>query len=144
MVIVNGAAISWVSRKQSVISLSSTEAEFYSMTLAMKEILWLRNLLGEVGIDIPNGSVLYQDNLSKMAIANNPINHGETKHMDIRYSFIREKLSSGTVKLVHVNTENMVADILTKALPYKQHARLTSVVYIGHRMIPVFSGESLC
>ena len=63
-----------------------------------------------------------------MAIANNPINHGKTKHMDIRYSFIREKLSNGTVKLFHVNTENMVADILTKALPYKQHAGLTSLL----------------
>jgi hypothetical protein len=123
-----GAAISWYSKKQVSVSLSSTEAEYYSLGDAVKESIWIKQLMDELGLQIENPITINQDNMSTMAIAINPIQHQKTKHIDIRMHFIREHLERKNIKLAHCPTENMIADILTKALPPSQHGKLTKMM----------------
>ena len=123
-----GCVISWFSKKQPTVSLSSTEAEFIALTEAIKESLWLRQLVSEMGFIINDSTIVNQDNQSTIAIALDPINHGRVKHMDIKMYFIREHLKNKEIKLVYCPTELMVADILTKPLPTSQHNKLVEML----------------
>ena len=125
--LLNNGAISWASRKQSVVALSSTEAEYMALTLAVKEVLWLKTLFGEIGA--PHHAIeiltIYCDNQGAIALANNPGFHARSKHIDIRYHFIREHINgdTGTINLLYCPTGDMTADILTKGLPRGPHER---------------------
>jgi hypothetical protein len=127
-VIMSGAAVTWYCKKQPVVALSSTEAEYYAMSEAIKELLWIRQLLNEVGMNVNDSSIVHQDNLSTMAIAMNPIQHQRVKHMDVKVHFIRDHLEKKDVKLIYCPTEDMVADILTKALPRPAHQKFTELL----------------
>ena len=135
-----GAVTTWSSKKQPVISLSSTEAEYYALGDGVKEALWLRELLTEIGFVQDKPTTLFQDNQSTMAIALNPIHHSHVKHMSIRSHFIRDHISKEEVKLVYCPTGDMIADIFTKALPVKQHMRLTNLM--GLRSLADIRGVS--
>jgi hypothetical protein len=135
-----GAVTTWSSKKQPVISLSSTEAEYYALGDGVKEALWLRELLTEIGFIHDKPMTLFQDNQSTMAIALNPIHHSHVKHMSIRSHFIRDHIAKEEVKLVYCPTGDMIADIFTKALPAKQHARLTNLM--GLRSLADIEGIS--
>lgn len=111
--------ITWESRKQQCVSLSSTESEYVGLCQAAKEAVYLRNLLGELLVIDDcwiSPVVLYNDNQSCHKIANNKMNHNRTKHIDIKYHYIREAIASNLVKIEYLPTEKMVADILTKCL----------------------------
>jgi hypothetical protein len=82
------APISWASNKQSIVALSSTEAEYLAVTNAAKEAIWLRNLLTELGYRQHQPTPLFEDNQSCIALAKNPVFHARTKHFDIRVHFI--------------------------------------------------------
>lgn len=110
-----GSAFSWGSSKQSVIAQSSTEAEYIALSTAAKEAVFLRRLLQEMGWFDKGPLKLLCDNLSASSIAKNPINHKRTKHIDVRYHFIRDKVNKNEIIVEYVNTQNNVADILTKA-----------------------------
>ena len=109
-------AISWSSRLQGIVSLSTTEAEYVAATSAGQEILWLRNLFKEIGYPISGPSALYLDSASALAVAKNPEHHGRMKHLDLRFYWLRDEVEKGTISLGHVSTSAMPADILTKAL----------------------------
>ena len=112
-----GGPISWLSKKQAVVALSTSEAEYVALSAATQEAVWLRRLLTSLKA-IPNGpTVLMEDNQGAIAIAKNPIAHARTKHIDIRYHYIRETVQEGFVELHYCPTEKMIADILTKPLP---------------------------
>ena len=128
MFMVFGCVISWFSKKQATVSLSSTEAEFIALTEAIKESLWLRQLISEMGFIIEESTIINQDNQSTIAIALDPINHGRVKHMDIKMYFIREHLKNKEIKLIYCPTELMIADILTKPLPTSQHWKLVDMM----------------
>lgn len=119
----DGGAISWSAKQQSVVALSSTEAEYVGITHAAKEAIWLRSLLTDlVHPDFANHAVrLYSDNKGAMDLARNNAFHARTKHIAIRYHFIREAVEKGEVDLGYRRTEDMPADIFTKPLA---HARL--------------------
>lgn len=112
----NGGPVTWASRKQSTVALSTTESEYMAASEAAKEILWLRQLL----IDIREPQLVVTlciDNQSAIKLIHNPIYHRRTKHIDIKYNFIREKVEQNIISIRYVESSNQFADFLTKALP---------------------------
>jgi hypothetical protein len=114
---VDGGAVSWSSKKQELVTLSTTEAEYVAQTHAAKEAVWLRRLISEIFGPIETPTTLLSDSKSAIALANDGHYHARTKHIDIRYHFIRYIIDAGTIKLVYCPTNDMTADVLTKALP---------------------------
>jgi hypothetical protein len=114
---INGTPISWSSKRQDTVACSSTEAEYIATTAATKEAIYLRRLLEDLGHQQTGPTPLYEDNQSCIALARNPVHHQRTKHIDIQYHFIREKIESGVVDLTYIPTAQQIADIFTKALP---------------------------
>ena len=111
-----GAAVSWSSCLQPVVSLSTTEAEYIAAVEAGKEIIWMRNLLSEFGFTLSSPSHLLIDNNSAVTVAKNPEHHGRMKHLDLRYHWLRDTVEAGLISPIHVPTTSQAADILTKAL----------------------------
>ena len=115
----NGSAISWNSKKQSTVALSSTEAEYMALTQAVKESIWLQALLLDLGAQRQHEEIrnIYIDNQGALALARNAEFHSRTKHIDIQYHFIRQHTESGKIQLTYCPTSEMTADIFTKPLP---------------------------
>jgi hypothetical protein len=109
--------VSWCSQKQKTVALSSCEAEFMAATSAARQALWLRNLLSEITEERPSAVTLYVDNNSARALMNNPVFHGRSKHIDIKYHFIRQCVERGQITVKRVSTDEQKVDALTKALP---------------------------
>ncbi|KAF1318426.1 Integrase catalytic core protein, partial [Globisporangium splendens] len=117
----NGGCISWRSKKQRTVALSSTEAEYMALSEATQEAVWLKAFLRELGEDTGNGAVtVYEDNQDSIALAKNPEFHKRTKHIDIRYHFVREKVEDGQVVLEYCPTQEMLVDIMTKPIAAAQ------------------------
>lgn len=113
----NGDPISWASKKQRTVALSTCEAELYAKAAAIQEILWLRGLMKELGLNIQTGSTVHGDNQSAISVAKNGVRSDRTKHVDVKYHFVTESVESGEVVLKWVSTHQQQADIFTKALP---------------------------
>lgn len=112
----NGAAVSWASKRQATVSHSTTEAEYVAAAMAVQEAVWLRRLLHDLtGVTKP--MVMRCDNQSALAMMRNAVCSARTKHIDVAYHFLREKVHDGELLPAHVPTGEMVADMLTKALP---------------------------
>jgi hypothetical protein len=118
-----GGAISWSSKKQSTIALSSTEAKYITGAHTAKEAIWLRLLLSELGQDSSSPTVLHIDNQSTIAIVQNPEFHERMKHIDVCYHYIRQVVDDGALHLEYTPTQEQVADILTKGLPPASHIK---------------------
>lgn len=112
----NGDPISWSSKKQRVVALSTCEAELYAEGAAVQEVLWLRDLTSELGLHVQLGSLVYGDNQSTIAVSQNGVKSDRTKHVDVKYRFITQTVEEGTVKLKWIPTTEQQADIFTKAL----------------------------
>lgn len=136
-----GAAVTWYCKRQPVVALSSTEAEYYALSEAVKEALWLRQLLDELGLKINSPTHIHQDNLSTIAIALNPIQHQRVKHMDVKVHFLREHLDKENIKLIYCPTDDMVADSITKAVPRVTHRKFTQLM--GLRSLAELQGKIL-
>jgi hypothetical protein len=111
-----GGAVSWQSKKQSTIALSSTEAELMAITSSTKELLWYRHHLGGIGLSRTQPTTLLVDSQCAMDIANNSKISERSKHIEVQHFFIREHIEAGTIKLQHIPSEKQVADTLTKPL----------------------------
>src|SRR5258705_1591381 len=117
----SGGAISWSSKRQGSMVLSSTEAKYIAGMHAAKEVIWLCTLLAELE-ELPDGpTMLCIDNQSAIAIAKNPAYHARTKHIVVSYHFLQEKYASGELDLEYVPTGEQLADILTKGLVHAKH-----------------------
>ncbi|XP_056844130.1 retrovirus-related Pol polyprotein from transposon RE1 isoform X2 [Raphanus sativus] len=112
--------ITWKTKKQDGVSLSSTEAEFRSLRSITKEIIWLKELLRELGINHEDAVTVCCDNKSAIHLSANPVLHEQTKHMGIICQFVRDEITKGVIKMVYVPTSEQFADILTKALGRKE------------------------
>jgi KUP system potassium uptake protein len=119
-----GASVSWCSKKQSVIALSSCEAEYVAESLAACQANWLQSLLSEIGIVEDITVVLKLDNKSAINLAKNPISHGKSKHIETRFHFLRDQVNKGKLILEYCSTNNQQADILTKAIKRDQFLKL--------------------
>jgi hypothetical protein len=123
-----GGAITWGSKKQNIVSLSTTEAEYICLSDVAHEATWLHNLYTEIGYSQKEPTLVYGDNLGSLAIAENPHYHKRTKHFDIKHHYIHEQISNKTIVTEYLPTAKMTADILTKALPKKtQDAHMKSL-----------------
>lgn len=118
-----GGAITWASKRQKCIALSTTEAEFVAASQASKEAVWLHRILSDLcsSVDKP---VLQIDNESAIRLIKNPEFHSRTKHIDIRYKFVREKFLDGLLDVIHCESERQVADMFTKPLPKFRYQKL--------------------
>jgi hypothetical protein len=119
-----GAPVSWCSKKQPVIALSSCEAEYVAGSLASCQANWLQSLLSEMGIIEDITVVLNLDNKSAINLAKNPISHGKSKHIETRFHFLRDQVSKGKLKLEFCSSEDQQADIMTKAVKRDQFLKL--------------------
>jgi hypothetical protein len=117
-------AISWSSRKQDIVATSTCEAEYVAMANATKEALWLRQVLAEIGFTQPKASLIAADNQGAIVLSEDQANHQRSKHIDVRYHFIRERTENGEVIFKYVKSCDNIADIFTKPLPYVTFARL--------------------
>jgi len=118
--LIAGGPVSWRSKKQDTVALSTAEAEYVALSCAAQECVWMRRLNSELG-NLPEGpTTILEDNQSSIAMAKNPQFHGRAKHTDIRHHFIREQVSDGTIELKYCPTCEMVADMLTKGLTQQQ------------------------
>jgi hypothetical protein len=113
----NGGPISWKSRRQDSVALSTSEAEYMAASEVGKEILYLRALLRDVGHEQLAPTDIYEDNLACIAMSTNPVRRKSSRHIDIRVHFCRELYTAGVMRLIPLRTHLMVADALTKSLP---------------------------
>lgn len=111
-----GACVSWNSRKQPTVALSSSEAEYMSVGAAAQEIKWLLNLRELLPNEISRPFPLWNDNQGAIALSGNAINHKRVKHVDLRHHFIRQMVSEGDLIIRYLSTTDMIADIFTKSL----------------------------
>lgn len=113
---VGGNLVTWRSKKQKVVALSSAEAEFIGITKGLQELIWLRRILSELGFGPSDGMRLFCDNKAAIAISQNPVQHDRTKHIEVNRHFIRQNLEENTISLPFVRTGDQLADILTKGV----------------------------
>jgi hypothetical protein len=123
-----GGAISWSSKKQKTPALSTVEAEYLAATAAAKEALWWRSQLRGLGYDTSRATTLYSDSQGSISLSKNPDHHANTKHIALRYHFIRHHVAKRNVHMQHVGTKAMAADVLTKALPRAQHEATSAML----------------
>lgn len=113
----NGPVISWKSKKQQTVALSSCEAEYMALSAAAQESLYLTNLINGMDNVLEYAPVtIFEDNQGAIALSKNPVCRQRCKHIDIRYHFVRSVLSDGKIILHYCPTVDMVADILTKSV----------------------------
>lgn len=113
----SNGAISWMSKRQPTVALSTTEAEYMAISAATQEAIWLNQLYAEINHGSVKPVKLFCDNRGAIEIAEIDVYRARTKHIDIRHHFIREKINDNTIKIQYLPTNEMVADSLTKAVP---------------------------
>ncbi|CAL1409608.1 unnamed protein product [Linum trigynum] len=113
-----GGAVSWASKKQPVVTLSTTEAEFVAASFCATQCVWLRRVLCQMGWgeSVKDSTTIYCDNNSTIKLSKNPVFHGRSKHIDVRFHFLRDLANEGVVELEYIGTGEQVADVMTKPL----------------------------
>ena len=127
---ISGGAVTWSTKKQSCVTLSTTEAEYIALASAAQEAVWLRQLTTDLGYSSETATIIYEDNQSAISMTKNPQFHGKAKHIAIKYHFIREQVSNGTVKLQYCPIREMIADMFTKALSRERFCKLQDMAGI--------------
>jgi hypothetical protein len=126
--LLSGGAITWCSKKQSCVAFSTMESEYVACSAAVQEAVWLRRFLQRLDV-VPSAMdpiTIYSDSMVALAYAKDPKYHGKTKHIEIKYHYIREMVAKKEVFLEHISTKNMLADPLTKPIardPFHDHIK---------------------
>ncbi|KAK9079684.1 hypothetical protein SSX86_001357 [Deinandra increscens subsp. villosa] len=132
VVLFGGNPISWKSKKQPTVSLSSTEAEYRSMRKVTTELTWLTRVLNEFSIPSMSFVNLICDSKAAIHIARNPVYHERTKHIDLDCQFVREKRQAGLIQLTHVSTNDQPGDLFTKSLNPPKFQDFVSKLGLSH------------
>ena len=119
--------VAWMSKKQNYVSLSTTEVEYIAVGSCCSQLLWMKKVLIDYGIS-QDTMVVYYDNSSAIDISKNPVQHSKTKHIEIRYHFIRDLVERKIVCLEYILTERQNADIFTKPLDRSKFETLCQVI----------------
>jgi histone deacetylase 1/2 len=112
-----GNLIAWSARKQSTVSRSSTESEYKALGDATAELIWVQSLLQELGVVQVRPPVLWCDNIGATYLSANPVFHARTKHIEVDFHFVRERVSQKQLQIRFISSKDQVADIFTKPLP---------------------------
>ena len=118
--------ITWSAKKQATVSRSSTEAEYRALASSTAELCWICMLLRDLGVFLPRPPLLWCDNVSALAIASNPVFHARTKHIEVDYHFVRERVLKHDLLVKYISSHDQLADIFTKGLPSPRFHWLTS------------------
>ena len=129
--------MSWSSKKQPTIALSSTKAEYRGTTVVACEAVWLKRILKDLGVPITDPICIFYDNMSSIYLA-------RTKHIEVHYHFIRERVQAGEIDLQHVSTNLQVADIFTKALGIDKLGQFASGLGLTPSVLPSLTGSTTC
>ena len=128
IVLFNRCPIHWRSTMQPIITTSSTEAEYVALMDAAKEAMWFRQMLAQIGFPQTNPVRIYVDNKSAIDMACNRHTSLRTKHIDLRYHWVREQVEKGYIQLLHVPGKDNIADLLTKILATARLRHLTETI----------------
>jgi hypothetical protein len=132
VILINGVPVIWFSKTQKTVATSTCEAEFMAQVEVIKELLWLKNLLTEMGVKIKLPIPMFCDNKAVKALIKNPVNHEASKHIDIKSKFIAYHVSDGWIEPRDVGTDNNVADVFTKVVSIPTHNRLIPRMMTTH------------
>lgn len=126
---IGGTAVSWRSKKQTTVALSTAEADYVALAGATQEAVWMRQLTADLnGEPATEPTVVFEDNQAAIAMAKNPQFHGRSKHISIKYHFVRDKVNDGTINISYCPTTEMIADMLTKGLPTGTFNKLRKMI----------------
>lgn len=126
IVLLHGCAISWLSKKQATVALSTAEAEYMAMSVALQETKWLMQLLEELGVNVARPVSMFSDNQAAISISSaSAVPHVRTKHIDLRHHYVRESVRSGEIQIRWVAGSEQLADVFTKGLSKQQYKKLT-------------------
>ena len=126
---------SWASKKQDTVAQSSAEAEYIAATMTTNQTIWLRRILEDMGERQNDPTEIFYDNKSAIAITKNLVYHSRTKHIAIKYHFVKEAASKGEIELKYCNTKEQAADIFTKALPRQRFELLREILGVTQMCI---------
>ena len=124
------ATVAWASKKQSVVALSTTEAEYIALCSATQEAVWLRRLLQSLREGQARPTTIFEDNRGAISLSKNPKDHTRTKHIDIKYHYVRDAVQNNEIDIQPCETKLMIADQLTKGLPkpaFEKHRNAMNV-----------------
>ena len=129
--LISGGAVSWRSKKQTCVALSTAEAEYVALAGAAQEAVWMSQLTAVLKNCPQEAAVLFEDNQFAISMTNNPQFHGRSKHVSIKYHFIRDQVEKGVVEIKYCPTKEMIADMMTKGLPKEQFTKLRSMAGVS-------------
>ena len=111
-----------------MVALSTTEAEYIAAALCACQCVWLRRVLEKLRVEEKIGTVIMCDNSSTIQLSKNPLFHGKSKHIDVRFHFLRDLVNDGVVELSYCNSQDQIADIMTKLLKLEQFEKLRDML----------------
>lgn len=126
--LMGSAAVSWSSKKQPIVTLSTTEAEFVAAAYCASQAVWMRSILEKLGHSQRGSTTMFCDNSSTIKLSKNPVLHGRCKHIDVRFHFLRDLTKEGAVELVFCGTQKQIADVMTKPLKLDNFLKLRSLL----------------
>ncbi len=127
--------ICWCSKRQSSIALSTMEAEYMALCASTQEVFWIQSLLEEIEYLSSKPATIYEDNQACIGLATNPVHYARSKHIDIKYHFIRDYVNKGDISIVYCPTKEMIADALMKLLLRPAFEEHIKVLELGIRTI---------
>lgn len=122
--LMDNADVAWLSKKQPIVTLSTTEAEYVAASVCACQAIWFKRILRELGYNVDGSTVIYCDNTSTIKLSKNPVFHGRCKHIGVRFHFLRDMVKDEEIQLEHCGSEEQVADIFTKPLKRETFERL--------------------